>query len=142
MKKIISVLAACIIAASQLGNTAVYAENMQTLAAAEEAQPWYLYTTTVTSVLSTSGTTGTCTSSAKGLSSVTKIEGTQYLEKKTLWWWDTVEEWSSSSSNNALHMNNSKSGLDSGTYRVRTVFTVYSGSSSEEVEKISSEVTI
>lgn len=51
--------------------------------------------------------------------------------------WDIVASWSDSSSRNSLNMSNSKDNVGSGTFRVRTVFTVYSGSSSEVVEKIS-----
>ena len=41
-----------------------------------------------------------------------------------------------------IYLSNSKSNLDSGTYRVRTVATVYSGSKSEPVSDTSKEVTI
>ncbi len=68
---------------------------------------------------------------------VTQIDGIQYLEKQNGKNWDTVDSWSDSSKSNSLTMNNSKDNIGSGTYRVRTVFTVYSGSSSEVVEKIS-----
>lgn len=50
--------------------------------------------------------------------------------------------WSDSNNARFLTMSNSKSNLTSGTYRLRTVFTVYSGTSYETVEKVSSEVTV
>lgn len=97
----------------------------------------YAYTTSVTSTLNISNGTAYCKSSAKGNSTVTQIDGIQYLEKKNGDNWDIVASWSDSSSRNSLNMSNSKDNIGSGTFRVRTVFTVYSGSSSEVVEKIS-----
>lgn len=104
----------------------------------------FAYVTSVTSTLTISSNTAYCVSVAKGNSTVTKIEGTQFLEKKNGSKWETVGEceWDDSSNRNSLTMSNSKSSLGSGTYRVRAVFTVYCGSDSEEVEKISKEETI
>lgn len=104
----------------------------------------YAYTTSVTSTLTILNGTAYCKSSAKGNSTVTQIDGIQYLEKKNGDKWETVNNgtWSDSSSRNSLTMSNSKDNIGSGTFRVRTVFTVYSGSSSEVVEKISTEKTV
>lgn len=87
-------------------------------------------------------TDSACT--AQGDSTVTQIDGVQYLEKKNGDKWETVSNgtWSDSSSRNSLTMSNSKDNIGSGTFRVRVVFTVYSGSSSEIVEKISKEKTV
>lgn len=104
--------------------------------------PYYLYTSSVKSTLIISGNTAYCESSIKGDSTVTKIYATQYLEKKNGNRWDIIDYWSDSVNGNSLPMNNSKDNLGSGTYRVRTVATVYSGSKSEPVEKTSKEVTI
>ena len=41
-----------------------------------------------------------------------------------------------------LTLDNTKESLGSGTYRVRAVFTVYSGTKYETVEKTSKEVTV
>ena len=97
----------------------------------------YAHTTSVTS-------TAYCKSTAQGDSTVTQIDGLQYLEKKNGNKWETVGNgtWSDSSSRNSLTMSNSNDNIGSGTFRVRTVFTVYSGSSSEVVEKISKEKTV
>ena len=69
---------------------------------------------------------------------MTKIEATQYLEKKVLLWWSEVDSWNKTVNSNSLNMSNTKYNVGSGTYRLRTVFKVYSGSNSEEIEKISS----
>ncbi len=102
----------------------------------------YAHTTSVTSTLNIYNGNAYCKSTAQGDSTVTQIDGTQYLEKKNDNDWDIVDSWSDSSKSNYLTMSNSKDNIGSGTYRVRTVFTVYSGSSSEVVEKISKEKTV
>ena len=106
--------------------------------------PYYLYTYSVKSTLIISGKTAYCESSIKGDNTVTQIYATQYLEKKNGDKWEVVSNcaWSDSVKGKSLSMSNSKDNLNSGTYRVRTVGTVYSGSKSEPVEDISKEVTI
>lgn len=104
----------------------------------------YSYTTSATSTLYISSGTAACKSKARGKASATKIEAVQYLEKKSgsKWYVVTDGTWTDSVNDSLLIVSNNKSGLTSGTYRVRTVFTVYSGSNSEEVTAISTEVTI
>ena len=106
------------------------------------ASPYYLYTGSVKSTLIISGNTAYCKSEIKGDSTVTKIYATQYLEKKNGDKWDIVDYWNDSTDGNSLSMSNSKDNLGSGTYRVRTVATVYSGSKSEPIKDTSKEVTI
>lgn len=106
------------------------------------ASPYYLYTGSVESNLTIVGNTAYCKSVIKGDSTVTQIYATQYLEKKNGNKWETIASWNDFVSGNSLTMNNSKDNLDSGTYHVRTVATVYSGSKSEPVVKTSKEVTI
>jgi len=102
----------------------------------------YSYTTSATSTLTITSGTAYCKSTAKGNSTVTEIDAVQYLEKKSGSNWVAVSggTWSGSANTRVLNMSNSKSNLSGGTYRLRTVFTVYNGSNSETVEKISSEV--
>lgn len=106
--------------------------------------PYYLYTNYATSELDITNRTATCESTLEGFISVTKISATQYLEKKNGSSWKIVEfgTWSDSIDDDSIYMNNSKGSLSNGTYRLRTVFTVYSGTKSEQVEKISKEITI
>lgn len=133
MKKRLCILFAAVMAVTMLCGISAYAVEAR-----------YVYTFTATSELTISNGTATCKSYAKGISTVTKITGTQYLEKKNGDKWETVKDstWSDSTTKTSLTMENSKSNLDSGTYRLRTVFTVYSGTGSETIEKTSSEVTI
>lgn len=109
-----------------------------------EISPYYLYTYQAKSTLEISGKSATCKSSLTGMTSVTKISATQYLEKKNGTKWETISggTWSDSVNSSSLTMSNSKSNLSSGTYRLRTVFTVYCGNNYETVEKVSSEATV
>ena len=106
-------------------------------------EPRYSYTDYASSSLSISDNEATCISSISAKSTATKITATQYLEKKNGTTWSTVSggTWSDSANGISLNMFNSKSNLSSGTYRLRTVIKVYSGTSYESFEKISSEVT-
>ena len=133
MKKGLSFFMVVVIALSSLCGITVCGAAMR-----------YAYAASVSSRLSISGQTATCISTAVGNSTVTKITAVQYLEKKSgsKWYSVTDEPWSASANNYTLTVSNSKSSLSSGTYRLRTVFTVYSGSDSETIEKISKEVTI
>ena len=106
------------------------------------AFPYYLYTGSAKSNLAILSSTAYCKSEIKGDSTVTKIYATQYLEKKNGNKWDIVDYWSDSVNGSSLTMSNSKDNLGSGTYHLRTVATVYSGSNSEPVVKTSIEVTI
>lgn len=108
------------------------------------AEARYSYVTSASSYLTVINGKASCSSIISANSKATKIKATQYLEKKSGNKWSTVSggTWSDSSTTHSLSMSNSKSDLSSGTYRLRTVFKVYSGSSSETVTKTSSEVTV
>lgn len=141
-KKIAAVLAFVAVFLTFSGT--VYAENDQDTRIVESVQPRYAYTTSIASSLTISGTTATCKSSAWGKDGVTKIEATQYLEKKVSEdEWKTIAHWSASVIGNTLDgMTNTESNLSNGTYRLRTVFVVYMGSMAEYPQKTSPEKTI
>lgn len=70
------------------------------------------------------GTSASCTSNVK-YSSAVKITAEQYLQKQGfLWIWGTYDdaEWTKTVDANTISMSNSKSGLESGKYRLKTVF--------------------
>lgn len=90
-------------------------------------QPYYETARTAISALSISGTTATCTSKLDGYSNVTKIVAEQYLQKQgILWIWSTYDgaEWTKTVYSNTLSMSNTKTGLSSGKYRLKTIFTL------------------
>ena len=68
--------------------------------------------------------TAYCVSTTGGINAVS-ITVTQTLQKhKVLWLWDDVKgaSWTGTNAYNFFCLSNSKSGLDSGTYRVESVF--------------------
>lgn len=111
-----------------------------------DASPAYLYTSTCNSTLTTSGTTATCKSTAKGYyNETTKIVFKQTLQKKnSSGGWDDVTNavWTSTVYNYQGSTTNYKYSLSSGTYRLKTVFTVYADTSYETITKYSKEKTI
>lgn len=82
------------------------------------------YGTSAKSYLSISGTTATCKSTFTTDPTVKSIVVTQTLEKSTLWWWDEINTWEKSFNQSYATYTNSQSSLSSGTYRVKSVFTV------------------
>lgn len=90
-------------------------------------QPYYEIAKKATSELYISGTTAICESSAKGESDVVKIVAVQTLEKQGfLWIWSTYDNttWTETVYSNSLLLSNTKTGLSSGKYRLKTVFTL------------------
>lgn len=87
-----------------------------------------------------------CKSSYNDWQTASKVVIVQSLEKKALLWsWSTVGgEWTKTTTNaDTVSFTNTKSGLASGTYRVKSVFTVtLSDGTSETVTRYSSEVEI
>lgn len=67
----------------------------------------------------------TCTSSTKG-KNIKTISAVQTLEKYNGSSWDAVKDasWTSSVNSKSIYVSNSKSGLSSGKYRLKTVFTL------------------
>lgn len=102
----------------------------------------YLYN--CSSTLTISGTTATCTSKATGYyGETTKITISQTLQKKNSSGdWEYVDSWSETDQGYKGSATNYKYNLSSGTYRLKSVFTVYAGSDSETVEKYSFEETV
>lgn len=121
MRKVISILMGLLMCFS-LSVTAS-AQNVQT----SIAQPYYEMANEPTSTLSISGTTAICESYIKGNSDVVKIVAVQTLQKQGfLWSWSKYDgaEWTKTVYSNTLAMSNTKTGLSSGKYRLKTVFTL------------------
>lgn len=106
--------------------------------------PAYSYTRECSSDLSISGTTATCKSSATGYyNTTTEISVQQYLQKKNSSnKWEDVCSWHDTIYNYSGSVTNKESSLSSGTYRLKTVFTVYAGTASETIYAYSNEKTI
>lgn len=98
----------------------------------------------IDTVLGISGSTATYTSNASGNS--ISITVTHTLQKHWgLWIWDDVAGTTASKTvnSNNIYLRSTKSGLDSGTYRVKSTFTLTNSTGQTEVLTIySSEKTV
>lgn len=108
-----------------------------------EIAPAYSYTISASSTLSiNSSKTATCKSVVAGMSGIaTKIVFTQRLQKKVNGTWTNVKTWTGTYERVSASFTNTKTSLASGTYRVRTIAKVYSGSAYETVTTNSTTVT-
>lgn len=91
------------------------------------AEPYYEIASNARSDLYLSGTTADCESYVIGNSGVVKIVAEQYLQRQGfLWIWTTYDdaEWTKTSYTSTLYMTNTKTGLKSGKYRLKTIFTL------------------
>lgn len=103
-------------------------------------QPLFDYTNTTTASLKISNGTAACVTTITGYYGVTtKIEIKMTLQKKFLLWWNTEESWSTTINDYYGGLSKTTASVDSGTYRVKVEFTVYSGSKSEEITTYSQE---
>ena len=118
--------------AASLASPAAYAAAA--MPADNGIMPCYEIATSASSMLSLSGTTATCISRCSGASTVS-ITAVQTLQKEGLFWiWGDVDgaEWTKNVSAASIVMSNTKSGLDSGTYRLKTEFTLTNSSGETE----------
>lgn len=136
-KRILSVLMATICLCIGFGSTA-YAEETDTYIS-DEIVPAYEIAEKLSSFLSISGTKATCESSAKGDDCVS-ITVTHTLQKYSGWFliWDDVENSTSEKTvnTNTVMLSTTESGLESGTYRLKSTFSLTSSSGSVETKTI------
>ena len=121
MKKVLSLLLCLVLCFSF--STAVSAEVFSN----SSVQPYYDQARDATSVLYINGAAATCKSEVSGYPDVTKIIAVQTLEKQGfLWIWGTYDSttWTKTVYSKNLTMSNTKSGLASGKYRLKTVYTL------------------
>ena len=125
MKRIV-VLAAVLIAISTVSVNAA-ATAVPESVYADSIAPYYETAFDAVSTLTLSGKTVKCESKLIGHSDVKSCKVVQTLEKKWgLWIWNEVDgaSWSHIISGSSGKVTNSKSGLESGTYRLKSVFTL------------------
>lgn len=141
LKRLFSILIICILMFTIC--LPVYATDTNDARVSETRYTYILRTKTS---LTISSTTATCTSQCEGNSSVTTIKATQTLEKHwALGIFNAVNNasWTKKANTSTFTMINTKSGLSSGTYRLRTDFTVTTANGqSETITVYSSEKTI
>ena len=138
-------LLSAIIAVEMIFGFAITASAEATNAQSYAATPYYLLATNNYAKLTISGTTASCESGATGLPSVTKIVVVQTLEKHWafgLFFGVDGASWTKTVNSNSATAINKKYNLGSGTYRLKTEFTLYSGTKSETITAYSPEKTI
>ncbi len=102
-------------------------------------QPRWTYTNFTSSALAIN-TAGKayCTSDIQAYDNVTKIHIKTTLQKYTVLWWSKVEVWEATFYD-VCGTISEYTYVDSGRYRVKSEFTVYSGSDTEEITTLSQE---
>ncbi|MDE6678117.1 MAG: hypothetical protein K2K02_03655 [Ruminococcus sp.] len=133
IKKVASLLCAIVL------STSFVVGNVASATVILPDSPAYSYTRECSSDLSISGTTATCKSSVIGYyNKTTKIVIKQTLQKKNSSdKWEDVCSWSDTIYSFKGSLTNTKSSLSSGTYRLKTVATVYAGTEHETITKYS-----
>ena len=100
------------------------AKNVSTYAIGDTASPQYEIASSVSSTLNFVGTKAECISQASGINT-SEITVVQTLQKYSGWFWiwDDVATWTKTAKSTSISLGNTKSGLSSGKYRVKSVFT-------------------
>ena len=113
-----------------------------TVVSNEGIAPAYEYASSAKSLLYISTNTAECTSNCTGTSDIVSISVDHTLQKFWgLWVWNDVDgaSWTKTKSGSSISLVSTKSGLTSGTYRVKSVFTLTSSSGENETITIYSE---
>ncbi len=116
--------------------------EMTTYVSNEGIAPAYEYANSATSTLYITSNSAECTSSCIGSSEIISISVEHTLQTFWgLWVWNDVDgaNWSKTKSGRSISLVNTKNGLSSGTYRVKSVFTLTSSSGETETITIYSE---
>ena len=102
------------------------AKNVSPYSIGDTASPLYEIATSTFSALAFVGTTAECMSQADGINTV-KITVVQTLQKYSGWFWiwNDVDgaTWTRTENRNTINLMNTKSGLSSGKYRLKSEFT-------------------
>ena len=142
-KKILAMLLCGLILCTSLTASA-YAETTAPIVESEVA-PAYEIASNAQSSLNFIGTTAYCTSNAGGIETVS-ITVEQTLQKQGfLWLWYKVDDasWTATVNKSNISVSNTKSGLSSGKYRLKSVFTFTNKSGkSETITVYSNEKSI
>lgn len=120
----------------------VSAETVSAYLLVDVASPYYDVADQAYSEIEIVGTKAECVSRAYG-DQVVSITVEQTLEKYSGWFWiwNSVDgaNWTKTVNLNSISMSNTKSGLSSGTYRLKSVFTLTSSSGKTETITVYSE---
>ena len=134
----------CIALICALMPTADAASVVQSLSLSDEnvMQPMYNYTANTNTELYISGNTATCKASITGYNgTTTKVKIQMTLQKKSFLSWNDVETWTIISLSYKESYTKTRS-VESGTYRVKAVYTAYKGTDSETITKYSASKSV
>ena len=94
--------------------------------ASAATETYDLSSATKTSTLTISNGRANCISKFSSTdSNIRYVRFDQTLEKFSfLWFWDSIGTWNLTTTKTSFTLGNAKSGLTSGTYRLKTVFTI------------------
>ncbi len=140
MKKVIMVIAMLAAISSVTVNAA--AANVTTYGSAYSVSPYYETASAAFSTLTISGTTAKCESKLIGHSDVTSWNVEQTLEQFWgLWIWNEVDGgyWNETLSISSGKVTNNISGLSSGKYRLKSVFTLTTSNGKTETFTVYSD---
>ncbi|HBH95103.1 MAG TPA: hypothetical protein DDX91_05075 [Ruminococcaceae bacterium] len=108
-------------------STTVSAKTVSTFSLVNSISPLYDIADSAYSELNIVGTKAECVSKVSG-DNTTKITVEQTLQKYSGWFWiwDDVDgaSWTRTENKSSVNLSNTKSGLTSGTYRVKSMFTL------------------
>lgn len=139
MKKIICLILSVVFSACMA--TSTFALDVDSVVD-ENVELQYVYTSRVTSSLIITSKTATCESVVKGYpDKVTKITVTQELQKKDGSTWTSIRGRGKTVYTFSTSFVQTYSSIDSGTYRVKTIAKVYSGTSYETFTAYSTAVS-
>lgn len=116
--------------------------EMTTNVSSEGIAPAYEYADLAQCMLYISSNSAECISRCTGSSDIVQITVEQTLQKFWgLWVWNDIDDasWTATEQGSSISAVNTKSGLTSGTYRVKSVFTLTSSSGKTETITIYSE---
>ena len=120
----------------------VSAETVSAYLLVDVASPYYDVADQAYSEIEIVGTKAECVSRAYG-DQVVSITVEQTLEKYSGWFWiwNSVDgaSWTKTANLNSILMSNAKSGLSSGTYRLKSVFTLTNSSGKTETITVYSD---
>ena len=107
-----------------------YAEDLSPIVEGEDVSE-YVNVQSISNTLTISSTTAYCDSICTGFSNVVRITAVQTIQKFWgLWIWDSVDGgcWTDSVNSASIGVSHNKSGLTSGTYRLKTDFSITTSS--------------
>jgi len=106
-------------------------------------QPLYQYAADAYATLQINGTTATGTAVLDGFAgTTTKVNVVMTLQKKGLWWSNASDSFNYTTYGHDANLELNYDSLSSGTYRIKDVFTVYSGTASETITAYSPEARV